>query len=52
MIEGFQWLQNPFIFHLTDQGLLTKQYEELMDISTNMVLKDTYTKVPITSGLV
>jgi hypothetical protein len=23
-----------------------------MDISTNMVLKDTYTKVPITSGLV
>jgi hypothetical protein len=24
VLEGFQWFRNPFIFLLTEQGLLTK----------------------------
>jgi hypothetical protein len=44
--EGFQWLQNPFLFPLTEQDY-RKQYEELPDISTDTGLKDTYTNVPL-----
>jgi hypothetical protein len=32
VVEGFHWLQNLFLFPLTEQGLKTKQYEELIDI--------------------
>jgi hypothetical protein len=31
--EGYQWLQNLFMFSLTKQGLFMKQYEELIDNS-------------------
>jgi hypothetical protein len=41
VVEGFQWLQVPFMFPLTEQGLSTKQYEDVIDILTDMGLKDT-----------
>jgi hypothetical protein len=47
VVEGFQWLQNPFMFPLTDIGLLTKQYEELTDISADAGLEDSYTNVTL-----
>jgi hypothetical protein len=47
VVEAFQWLQNPFMFPLTEQGLLTKQYKELIDISTDTGLKVTYTNIPL-----
>jgi hypothetical protein len=43
--EGFQRLQNPFMFPLTQQGLLRKQYKELIHISTDMTLKNMYTEI-------
>jgi hypothetical protein len=33
----------PVMFPLTEQRLLTKQYEELIDISADTGLKDTHT---------
>jgi hypothetical protein len=47
VVECLQWLRNPFIFPLTEQGLLTEQYEELINISKDMGFKDTYTNVPL-----
>jgi hypothetical protein len=38
--EGLQLLWNLFMFSVTDQGLLTKLYEELTDISADTFLKD------------
>jgi hypothetical protein len=46
-VEGFQWIRNPFMFPLTEQGLLIK-YEELIEISTNEGMKDIHTSVPLT----
>jgi hypothetical protein len=40
-VVGFQWLRNPFIFPLIEQGLSTKQHEELVNIWTDTSLKDT-----------
>jgi hypothetical protein len=41
------------MFPPTEHRLLTKEYEELIDTSTDMGLKATYTNVPlIKSGLV
>jgi hypothetical protein len=31
--EDFQLLQNPFMFPVTEQELLTKQYEKLVDFN-------------------
>jgi hypothetical protein len=47
VVEGFQWLWNLFMFSLTKQWLLTRQYEELIDISTAICLKATYTNIPL-----
>jgi hypothetical protein len=37
------------MFPLTQQELLTKQYEELLDSSAPTGLKDTYTDIPLNS---
>jgi hypothetical protein len=37
------------VFPLTEQGLLTKQCEKLIDISTDTGLRDTYTNIPLIS---
>lgn len=43
----FQWARNPFMFPLAEQGLTARQQEELIDVSTDLGLKETYTDLPL-----
>jgi hypothetical protein len=45
----FSVVMKPVTFPLTESVILTKQYEELTDISTDMGLKHTYTNAPLIS---